>query len=117
MLTLQGGRFFEGHWFYKMIDTALAVKGEDLWTAMSPKRIFRASAYDNTRGYQTTYPFAVIDRYNSLFDRSSLSLWTDKRKMPFFMSHITNQSSVTGQAWYAACFTVRMAQQTLPPCL
>ena len=66
LLYLQGGRFFGGHWFYKMVDTALAVNGEDLWAAMPPKRIFRASTSDNTKGdYTTTYPFAVIARYTA----------------------------------------------------
>lgn len=49
-----------------MVDTALAVNGEDLWAAMPPKRIFRASTSDNTKGdYTTTYPFAVIARYTA----------------------------------------------------
>lgn len=59
---LQGGRWFGGHWFYKTVDTALAVKGEDIFSAIDKRRIFRASDYDNKKGYATVYALASIHR-------------------------------------------------------
>ena len=60
--TVQGGRWFCGHWFYKAIDTALAIYGKDIFSALDKRRIFRASEYDNTKGYDTVYNFGVIGR-------------------------------------------------------
>lgn len=61
-LVVQGDRWFCGHWFYKTVDTALAINGKNIFSAIDSRRIFRASEYDNTKGYDTVYPFAVINR-------------------------------------------------------
>ncbi|KAL3146940.1 hypothetical protein ABBQ38_014910 [Trebouxia sp. C0009 RCD-2024] len=58
----KGDRWFCGHWFYKTVDTALAVHGKDIFSAIDKRRIFRASDYDNTKEYATVYPLAAIHR-------------------------------------------------------
>ncbi len=49
--VLQGGRYFTGHWFYSLWNTALAVTRQDGSKVdpvfLEPHRIFRASHHDN----------------------------------------------------------------------
>ena len=64
---LQGGKFFTGHWFYSLWNTALLVQKtgddglqtkEDPVLHLSPKHIFRASDHDNEEWNQVQHgPF------------------------------------------------------------
>ena len=52
--VLQGGKYFTGHWFYSLWNTALVVSKDrgrikEDPVQLSPKHLFRASAYDNSK--------------------------------------------------------------------
>ncbi len=57
----------DGHWFYRTIDTGLALKkkagntSHELPTHMDPHRLFRASAADNA-GMNTFLAVGTIDK-------------------------------------------------------
>ncbi len=54
-MSMQGGRYFTGHWFYSLWNTSLVVETErpdgsttkEDPVALEPQRIFRASDHDN----------------------------------------------------------------------
>jgi hypothetical protein len=68
LFVLQGNRLFGVQWFYRNLDTMLAVKGtKKTGSKQAPiewddRRIFKASPWDGMKGYQSHYPIDVIER-------------------------------------------------------